>query len=67
MGLLFFIKITSNVNKYEQRHSNHKNFEKTRSINAINFISFQRKPVSTLNYALNKSKKRRNNEAKIKI
>ena len=64
MGLLFFIKITSNVNKYEQRHSNHKTFEKTRSVNAIKFSSFQRKPVNTINYALNK---KRNNEAKIKI
>ena len=35
--------------KYEQIHKNHEIFEKTRSINAIKFNSFQRKPVNTPN------------------
>ena len=37
----------SNMNKYIR----HEIFEKTRSINAIKFISFQRNPLNTRNYA----------------
>ena len=44
----FFINITSKINKYEQIRLNHEIFEKTRIINTIEYISFQRKPVNTL-------------------
>ena len=51
MEFFFLINITSkNIIKYEQIHKKHEIFEKTRSINAIKFNNFQRKPVNTLNW-----------------
>ena len=49
-GCIFFIKVVSKT-KHEEKHQNNELFEKTRIINPFNFISFQRNPLNTLNYA----------------
>ena len=50
MGFFFFNNITSKNHKIRTNTLEPRNFWKTRSINAIKFNSFQRKPVNALNW-----------------